>query len=155
MVLSRFSRVMIGTKTYLDLLIELSSILGIRDFSIMIKRQRLNYKIMEMRDLNYKKLKYPKKFRKTIYDAEPRSLITVEDDEGESFPVNMLGVKDESYSFYRVKITESHIQITDLYLTEEDKNKRFDYFVQAPLEDTSQYLAWIYKSYDDDESSRS
>ena len=52
--------------------------------------------------------------------------------------------REDSYELYRVKISESHIQITDLYLTEEDKNKRFDYFVQAPLSDTSQYIAWIY-----------
>ena len=145
MVLSRFSRVMIGTKTYLDLLIELSSILDIKDFSIAIKRQGLNYKIMEIRDLNFKKLKYPKKFRKTIYDAVPRSLMQVDDDEGGSCPVNMLPTVDElDYSFYRVKISETHIQITDLYLNEEEKNERFDYFVQAPLHDTDQYLAWIY-----------
>ena len=150
MVLSRFSRVMIGTKTYLDLLIELSSVLGIRDFFITIRRKRLNYKIMRIYDLNFKDLKYPKKFRKTIYDAVPRSLIQVDDDEGRSFPVNMfptetdLSCGEGEYSFYRVKISESHIQITDLYLDGEEKNKRFDYFVQAPLHDTNQYEAWIY-----------
>ena len=143
MVLSRFSRVMIGTKTYLDLLIELSSILDVKDFFIAIKRQRLNYKITEMRDLNFNKLKYPKKFRKTIYDAVPRSLIQLEDDEGRSIPVNMF-MREDGYEVYRVKISESHIQITDPYLTEEEKNERFDYFVQAPLHDTSQYFAWIY-----------
>ena len=150
MVLSRFSRVMIGTKTYLDLLIELSSVLGVKDFFITIKRQRLNYKILEMYDLNSNRLKYPKKFRKTIYDAVPRSLITVDDDEGGSCPVNMFPTEADfscgggEYSLYRVKISESHIQITDPYLYEEEKNERFDYFVQAPLDDTSQYFAWIY-----------
>ena len=150
MVLSRFSRVMIGTKTYLDLLIELSSVLGVKEFFIMIKRKRLNYKIREIHDLNFNRLKYPKKFRKTVYDAVPRSLITVEDDEGRSFPVNMcmtetdLGCEEGEYSLYRVKISESHIEITDPYLYEEEKNERFDYFVQAPLHDTSQYFAWIY-----------
>ena len=146
---------MIGTKTYLDLLIELSSVLGIRDFFITIRRKRLNYKIRGICDLNFKELKYPKKFRKTVYDAVPRSLMVVEDDEGRSCPVNMFPTVGElEYSFYRVKISESHIEITDPYLYEEEKNERFDYFVQAPLDDTSQYFAWIYRS-DDDESSSS
>ena len=148
MVLSRFSRVMIGTKTYLDLLIELSSVLGVKDFFIMIRRKRLNYKIRGICNLNFKELKYPKKFRKTVYDAVPRSLITVEDDEGRSCPVNMIMteplVTEGEYTSYRVKISESHIQITDPYLFEAEKNKRFEYFVQAPLHDTSQYFAWIY-----------
>ena len=136
---------MIGTKTYLDLLIELSSILGVKDFFISITRQRLNYKITEMCDLNFNRLKYPKKFRKVIYDAVPRSLMVVDDDEGGSCPVNMLPTVGEvEYTSYRVKISESHIQITDLYLDGEEKNKRFDYFVQAPLHDTDQYFAWIY-----------
>lgn len=78
MTLSRFSRVMIGTKTYLDLLIELSSVLGIKDFYIVIKHQEYNYRIKAIYDLSFNKLKYPKNFRKVIYDAEPRAMI--EDD---------------------------------------------------------------------------
>ena len=145
MTLSRFSRVMIGTKTYLDLLIELSSIFDIKDFFIVVRRQGLNYKIMEMADSDFKILKYPKKFRKTIYDAEPPSQIQLEDDEGESTPINMLFMRESetSYEFYRVKISESHIDITDAYFDGEEKNKGFKYWVRAPLHDTNPCVAWI------------
>ena len=119
MTLSRFSRVMIGTKTYIDLLIELSSILDIKDFFIVVRRQGLNYRIKAIYDLNLNKLKYPKNFRKVIYDAEPEIICESEDEYGRTIPIGVLRRDFDGCILYRVKINgrEGSISITDAYET--------------------------------------
>ena len=75
-MLNRFSRVMKGRKVFEDLLNELSSIYKLDDFFIIVKRDNYNCRIKGIyeaspanaKDLN--KLKYPKNFRKSIYDVE-------------------------------------------------------------------------------------
>ena len=115
MVLSRFSRVMIGTEVYLDLLVNLMLILKTNEFYILIKHQEYNYRIKAIYDLNLNKLKYPKKFRKTIYDAEPEIIRESEDEYGRAIPVGVLRRDLDECVLYRVKlnIREASISITD------------------------------------------
>ena len=114
MVLSRFSRVMIGTEAYLDLLVNLMLILKTNEFYILIKHQGLNYRIKAIYDLNLNKLKYPKNFRKVIYDAEPEVIMESEDDYGRAIPVAAVSRDFDGCVLYRVKINirESSILIT-------------------------------------------
>ena len=165
MVLSRFSRVMVGTKSYLDLLIELSSILDTKDFYILINHQGLDYRIKGIYDLALNKLRYPKKFRKLIFDAEPEAILESEDEYGRSIPVNMVMRGNSGCLLYRVKISESrvpYISITNAYETVK-KIKNLDinlsytdveirsgnnYLLQAPVFNTNRIEAWIYKTGD-------
>lgn len=95
-----------GTQAYLDLLVELSSILGIKDFYIVIKHQEYNYRIKAIYDLNLNKLKYPKNFRKVIYDAEPRAMI--EDDYVYEIPyTRFMRRKIYRCLLYKVSITKT------------------------------------------------
>ena len=119
MTLSRFSRVMIGTEAYLDLLVNLMSILKTNEFYILIKHQEYDYRIKAIYDLNLNKLKYPKKFRKAIYDAEPEIICESEDEYGRAIPVGVLRRDFDGCILYRVKINgrEGSISITDAYET--------------------------------------
>ena len=69
-MLNRFSRLLKGTTDYLDLLKELSSIYKLNKFYIVINHDDYNYRIKSIYDKDFNKLKYPKNFRKTIYDVE-------------------------------------------------------------------------------------
>ena len=110
---------MIGTEAYLDLLVELSSILKTNEFYILIKHQEYNYRIKAIYDLNLNKLKYPKKFRKVIYDAEPEIICESEDEYGRAIPVDVFRRDFDGCVLYRVKIymREGSISITDAYET--------------------------------------
>ena len=156
---------MIGTKSYLDLLIELSSVLDTRDFYILINHQGLNYRIKGIYDLTLNKLRYPKKFRKSIYDAEPEALLEGEDEYGRSIPINMVTRETDGCLLYRVKISESrvpYISIINAYETiKKINNLDIDftytdslircgdnYLLQAPVFNTNRIEAWIYKTGD-------
>ena len=69
-MLNKFSRVMSGTKIFIELLKELSSINKLNEFFILIKKQDSNCRIKGIYDMNLNKLIYPKNFRKSIYDIE-------------------------------------------------------------------------------------
>ena len=176
MVLSRFSRVMVGTKSYLDLLIELSSILDTKDFYILIYHQGLDYRIKGIYDLALNKLRYPKKFRKLIFDAEPEAILesegiydamsaSREGEYGRSIPVNMVMRERDGCLLYRVKISNSHVPhviITNAYETVKKINNLDidftytdseircgnNYLLQAPVFNTNRIEAWIYKTGD-------
>lgn len=137
MTLSRFSRVMKGTKTYLDLLIELSSVLDVNEFYILIKQQEYDYRIKAIYDLNFNKLKYPKKFRKTIYDAEPEKILESEDEYGRVTRVDLVRMDYDGCIFYRVKIygRGGSISITDAYETLEQNH----YLTNICLDEVCKY----------------
>ena len=105
---------MIGTEAYLDLLVHLMPILKTNEFYILIKHQEYNYRIKAIYDLNLNKLKYPKKFRKAIYDAEPEIIMESEDDYGRAIPVDAVRRDFDGHVLYRVEINirESSITIT-------------------------------------------
>ena len=86
-MLNRFSRLLKGTTDYLDLLKELSSIYKLNKFYIVINHDDYNYRIKSIYDTELNKLKYPKKFRKTIYDAEPESTAYTIDEKLGEIPV--------------------------------------------------------------------
>ena len=142
MTLSRFSRVMIGTKTYLDLLIELMSILKTNEFYIVIKHQGLNYRIKAIYDLNLNKLKYPKNFRKVIYDAEPGAMIEDDYVYEISFPL-IKRRKIDGCLLYKVKITKTRDPQIYISLTYTDKLSgtvircRYGYLLHAPIFNTN------------------
>ena len=124
MTLSRFSRVMKGTQVYLDLLVELSSVLDVNEFYIMIKYREYDYRIKAIYDLNLNKLKYPKKFRKAIYDAEPEVILESEDEYGRVTQVGPVRMDSNACIFYKVKIYGSGgaISITSAYKTLEQNH---------------------------------
>lgn len=155
---------MIGTKTYLDLLIELSSILDTKDFYILINHQGLNYRIKGIYDLDLNKLKYPKKFRKSIYDAEPELLYEAVDEYGRVFLFDTVMRRIDGCLLYRVILFDScspyinpYINITPAYETVKkinnldidftctDEEIRYvdNYFLQAPLFDTNRIEAFF------------
>ena len=86
-MLNRFSRLLKGTTDYLDLLKELSSIYKLNKFYIVINHDDYNYRIKSIYDTELNKLKYPKKFRKTIYDAEPESTAYTIDEKLGEIPI--------------------------------------------------------------------
>ena len=74
-MLNKFSRVMSGTKIFIELLRELASINKLNEFYIVINHQDYNYRIKAIYTEDLEKLKYPKNFRKTVYNAEPLSSV--------------------------------------------------------------------------------
>ena len=86
-MLNRFSRLLKGTNDYLDLLKELRSIYKLDSFYIVINHDDYNYRIKSIYDKDFNKLKYPKKFRKTIYDAEPESTAYTIDEKLGEIPI--------------------------------------------------------------------
>ena len=72
-MLNKFARVMCGTKIFIELLREIASINKLNEFYIVINHQDYNYRIKAIYTEDLEKLKYPKNFRKTVYNAEPLS----------------------------------------------------------------------------------
>ena len=69
-MLSKFSRVMKGRKIFEELINELASIYKLDELFIIVKRDNNNCRIKGIYNKDLNKLKYPKNFRKTIYDVE-------------------------------------------------------------------------------------
>ena len=74
-MLNKFARVMCGTKIFIELLREIASINKLNEFYIVINHQDYNYRIKAIYTEDLEKLKYPKNFRKTVYNAEPLSSV--------------------------------------------------------------------------------
>ena len=111
-MLNRFSRLLKGTTDYLDLLNELSSIYKLDEFYIVIKHDDYNYKIKSIYNEGLNKLKYPKKFRKTIYDAEPESIsYTIDENLGE-IPIDCGQREFYDCVCYKVRFVNNHKTIT-------------------------------------------
>ena len=69
---------MFGTKIFMELLNEIASINNLSEFLIIINHDNYNYRIKGLystKDL--KKINYPKRFRKTVYNAEPTSNVVM------------------------------------------------------------------------------
>lgn len=93
-MLNKFSRVMFGTKIFMELLNEIASINNLNEFLIIINHDNYNYRIKALYSNDLKKINYPKRFRKTVYNAEPTSNVIMScndidsehyDDEYEAF----------------------------------------------------------------------
>ena len=70
-MLNKFSRVMFGTKIFMELLKEIASINNLKEFLIIINHDNYNYRIKGIYDTkDLKKINYPKNFRKSIYDID-------------------------------------------------------------------------------------
>ena len=158
MTLSRFSRVMKGTEAYLDLLVNLMPILKTNEFYILIKHQEYNYRIKAIYDISFNKLKYPKKFRKAIYDAEPEVILESEDEYGRVTQVGPVRMDSNACIFYKVKIYGSGgaISITSAYKTleqnhyltniclDEEFSYNFGYSFYASKYDINDDYIWRY-----------
>ena len=77
-MLNKYSRVMFGTKMFMDLLNEIASINGLKEFFVIVNHDDYNYRIKGLYSVNdLKKINYPKRFRKTVYNAEPISSVVM------------------------------------------------------------------------------
>ena len=71
----------------MELLNEIASINNLTEFLIIINHDNYNYRIKALYTKDLKKINYPKRFRKTVYNAEPTSnvVMTCNDEEYDAF----------------------------------------------------------------------
>lgn len=74
-MITKFAKLMFGPKMFMELLNEIASINNLTEFLIIINHDNYNYRIKALYSNDLKKISYPKRFRKTVYDAEPTSTI--------------------------------------------------------------------------------
>ena len=147
MALNRFSKFLKGTKDYLDLLIELSKIYKLNDFYVLVHHCGDIYRIRGIYDHDFKKLRYPKNFRKSIYGAEPEAIIKREDD---SRKLNLTNEKINICLLHRVYFQPSFINVKSPYRIINQINKHNPDFnnssfhiIRAPLSNINDYKVYI------------